>query len=265
MMIRFKKNNMKKPICVFMISALAVLAFSGCGKKDDESKNAASTTTSNNTQESQVTEPVTDESTPAPTEEAATPTPTPRPAVGVDTLSLYIDNGELARRDKAPSVYESTWTLGNDILSLEAIASTDENIDNEGRQFMYIWSSFWDTFDNRDLCKIGYFVSFDLKDGTHIEKTLLSPADTESYFNYLENYLYDDINQVPGQWYSHITEDQMTPDSILTSIKFTPGQDIDKVGDTITCTAFIYTSNEDFDENGHYIGSVSYTVVLKNK
>ena len=78
------------------------------------------------------------------------------------------------------------------------------------------------------------------------------------------NYLYDDINQVQGEWYSHLLQSEVTDKTRMTSIKFTAGQDIDKVGDTIKLTAFVYNSDDDFDASGNYKGNVSYTVTIKN-
>ena len=70
----------------------------------------------------------------------------------------------------------------------------------------------------------------------------------------LKNYLYDDINQVQGEWYSHLLQSEVTDKTRMTSIKFTAGQDIDKVGDTIKLTAFVYNSDGDFDASGNYKG-----------
>lgn len=50
----------------------------------------------------------------------------------------------------------------------------------------------------------------------------------------------------------------------VVNLKFTAGQDIDKVGDTIKLTAFVYNSDDDFDASGNYKGNVSYTVTIKN-
>ena len=183
-------------------------------------------------------------------------------AVGVTTMSLYKNYKTDGVRKKIVDSFDSAFTAGADISSFEVIASEDEVIQNNSRQFMYIWKEYWEKFEDRDACKIGYFVSFDLKDGTHIEKTIKKPSDVDSFFKYMECYLYDDINQTPGQWYSHITDAQMTDTSILTSIKFHCGTEVDKIGDHILLTAFIYTSDADFNEDGKYIGTVSASISI---
>ena len=119
-------------------------------------------------------------------------------------------------------------------------------------------------YEGYENSKIGYIVSFKLKSGEEINTTIKNPDDVFVYRNYLENYLYDDINQVQGEWYSHLLQSEVTDKTRMTSIKFTAGQDIDKVGDTIKLTAFVYNSDGDFDASGNYKGNVSYTVTIKN-
>ena len=62
----------------------------------------------------------------------------------------------------------------------------------------------------------------------------------------------------------HLFQSEVTDKTRMTSRKFTAGQDIDKVGDTIKLTAFVYNSDGDFDASGNYKGNVSYTVTIKN-
>ena len=111
----------------------------------------------------------------------------------------------------------------------------------------------------------GYRVTFDLVTGEHIDKMLLKPGDELSYREYLENYLYDDIHQVRGKWYNHLLPDDKIDQMILSSCKFTAGEKIDQVKDRITVTAFVYRGDDDFDEDGNYIGPLSYTVTMINK
>ena len=93
---------------------------------------------------------------------------------------------------------------------------------------------------------------------------LMKPGDESDYSAYIENYLYDDIHQVKGKWYNHLLPADNNADTILSSLKFTAGQKIDKVCSPMTVTAYIYSSDDDFDENGNYLGSLSYTVKIVN-
>ena len=119
-------------------------------------------------------------------------------------------------------------------------------------------------FENSQTCKIGYIVDFKLKDGQEIKKTITHPDDVFSYRNYLECYLYDDVNQIQGNWYSHLLASEVTDNTVMTSIKLTAGTDIALVGDTIKVTAFVYSSDSDFDADGNYTGNVMYSVEVKN-
>ena len=242
-----------------VIAALSFVMLTGCGNEKKEEENKVDNEISTSVEPSVVTPLPTE--TPEPTQ---VPSPTPRPDYGVTVMSLYKNYRDEGARKKVIDSYESVWVQGQDISSFEVIASDLETIPTEGRYFQDLWRTYWNAFENYEDCKIGYYVSFDLKSGENISKTILVPEDVTGYSNYIENYLYDDINQVPGQWYSHLLDSEVDEDTVISSIKFTAGQDIDQVGDTITLTAFVYYSDDDFDSDGNYIGNVSYTITIKN-
>ncbi|MGN0165993.1 MAG: hypothetical protein ACI39R_07395 [Lachnospiraceae bacterium] len=258
---RFIKIKLKKIGRALCIASLPFLLLTGCGtEKNQTPQNMISTEV-----EPTETPSVTDEPTPELTiEPTATPTPTPRPDYGVTTMSLYKNYRDEGVRKKVNGSFESVWVQGQDISSFEAIASQEESIATDGRYFQDLWKSYWNSFENHEDCKIGYFVSFDLKSGEHIQEMILEPDDVNGYSNYIENYLYDDINQIPGEWYSHLLQSEVNDDTVISSIKFTAGKDIDQVDDIITLTAFVYYSRDDFDDNGNYVGNVSYTITIKN-
>lgn len=182
---------------------------------------------------------------------------------GVDTISLYLDHKDTGIHELADE-YSSAWVKGQDIVSFDAFGCGEQTFSAGGKNFRDLWESYWTQYDGYENSKIGYIVSFKLKSGEEIRQTITDPEDVFSYRNYLENYLYDDINQVQGEWYSHLLQSEVNEKTRMTSIKFTAGQDIDKVGDTITLTAFVYNSDSDFDSQGNYTGNVSYTVTIKN-
>ena len=144
---------------------------------------------------------------------------------GVNKIALYIDHKDTGIHELADT-YSSAWVKGKDIISFDAFGCDEKT------------------------------------SGEEINTTIKNPDDVFVYRNYLENYLYDDINQVQGEWYSHLLQSEVTDKTRMTSIKFTAGQDIDKVGDTIKLTAFVYNSDDDFDASGNYKGNVSYTVTI---
>lgn len=261
-------NNMDKRLLkrirgAAVIAALTLLMLTACKNDEDNKSSSGSDEISTTVEPSGEAISPTEVPTPVPTN-TPIPTPTPRPAYGVTELSLYKNYRDEGERKLVEECFESEWVKGQDISSFEAIASTEQTISTGGRYFQDLWREYWTGFENNEDCKIGYHVSFDLKSGENISQTILVPADVEGYKNYIENYLYDDINQVKGQWYSHLLDSEVDEDTVISSIKFTAGQDIDQVGDTITLTAFVYYSDEDFDSEGNYIGNVSYTITIKN-
>lgn len=182
---------------------------------------------------------------------------------GVNKIALYIDHNDTGIHELADT-YSSAWVKGKDIISFDAFGCDEKTFSSNGMNFKKLWESYWTQYEGYENSKIGYIVSFKLKSGEEINTTIKNPDDVFVYRNYLENYLYDDINQVQGEWYSHLLQSEVTDKTRMTSIKFTAGQDIDKVGDTIKLTAFVYNSNDDFDASGNYKGNVSYTVTIKN-
>ncbi|MDD6102538.1 MAG: hypothetical protein PUB67_05435 [Clostridiales bacterium] len=251
--------SIKKSLVNGAFILLICSLFTGC--KDSQDK--VGSNHDNNT--AQITYAVTEKPenthTPSPT---VIPTPTLRPAYGVTTLSLYKNYNDLKQRKRVDECFEAEWITGKDIASFEAIASDEETINTNGRYFQDIWRQYWNSFDNNEECHIGYHVEFALKNGTKFSKYIYGPSATEEYFDYIENYLYDDINKVKGQWYSHITDSDVKPDMIISSIKFTAGKKVGEIEGDITLTAFVYYSKDDFDENGNYRGATSCTIKIRN-
>ena len=186
---------------------------------------------------------------------------------GIDTFALYRYDEASGMRVKTDR-YESAWTRSEDIISLEAFAADTENIvlsAGGGRAWYEAWRAYWQQETGAENCRIGYTVSFDLKNGEHIHAVLLKPGDELAYRPYLENYLYDDAANADAGWYSHLEPGDLSDSMLLTSIKFTPGERVDEIDDVITVTGFVYDSVNDFDYDGNYIGDVAFTTVLENR
>ena len=62
--------------------------------------------------------------------------------------------------------------------------------------------------------------------------------------------------------YSHLEE--VNDNTLMTSIKIYAVDGIDNV-QNIILTAFTYDDEDDFDDNGNYRGSSSYTINIKRK
>ena len=112
-----------------------------------------------------------------------------------------------------------------------------------------------------DNYKIGYNIKFILNDGTSLDNTFLKP-DIFYFAKYFYVYFYDDIHQKDGTMYSHLEE--VNDNTLMTSVKLYAVDGIDDVKDIIL-TAFTYDDEDDFDDNGNYRGSSSYTIEIKRK
>ena len=155
--------------------------------------------------------------------------------------------------------YSNNWTYHTAISSIEVFYTNEESIN--GNYLQDTFKEYLNTYTNIDNYKIGYIISFITING-EINKTILSPKDTEEFFNYLEVYLYDDYHREKGVWYSHTTQEEYNDETLLTSIKLTAGKNISEIISDISLTAFTY-DYDDFDDYGNYKGISKYTIIVK--
>ncbi|MBR3161793.1 MAG: hypothetical protein IKF19_03590 [Bacilli bacterium] len=166
-------------------------------------------------------------------------------------LSLYIDK-------KKANEYISPMTLYKDIVSLECYYTEDDSITN-GR-FKEVFNQYYNNYKDIDNYKIGYYIKFNTTDG-EFSQYIYRPSDVESFFDYIQIYLYDDVHQ-ESNYYSHVTNEEYNDNTLLTSIKLTASTYIDKVNSEVEVTAFTYKA-EDINENKEYIGKSKYKVIIK--
>ncbi len=165
-------------------------------------------------------------------------------------LSLYVDKKKI-------SEFESSMVKFTDIVSLECYYTEDDSI-IDGK-FSDVFNNYYAKYNNIDNYKIGYRVKFSTSDG-EVDRYIYRPSDVESYFNYIQTYLYDDIHQTTS-WYSHVEDSKYNDSTRFTSIKFTASTYIDKVTSDVEVTVFTYLDKDIVD--GKYIGNSKYTVVIK--
>jgi hypothetical protein len=172
-------------------------------------------------------------------------------------VGIYIpaENGTAAR--KRITEFSAKRTAKTDIDCFEVLASDAELV--SGASFKSIWNESWNAHGENDGTKVGFHLTFTLSDGTEISQTIRKPGDAKYFYDFLEVYLYDDIHQTG--WYSHLEDGDMKEETMITSIKLTSGSRIGEVGD-IFLTAFLYTGDDCFDEEGNYIGTVQQTVKI---
>ena len=176
--------------------------------------------------------------------------------------------------------FDSAWSIDSDIATFEAINSEEETI-NYGNYYT-LHGDYWDAVETDTEYKIGYELSFDV-DGETKVITILEPKDIERDANlYMGDYpadgngniITDDIPGYLGVWvyydinqegfYTHLTQDDMKEGVIMTSIKLRPTPDSDKISN-LKLTAFSYSSKEEFNSSGRYIGTHGYTISINNK
>lgn len=170
-------------------------------------------------------------------------------------LFLYDNN---YHNKEVLDTYETNFTSGVDIGSFEVFFTDNKVID--GNKFKDTWNKYYNEYNNIDNYKVGFNIKYTLSDGTTEGSNFLEP-DIYRYGNYFYAYLYDDINQADGAYYSHLEE--MTEENILTSIKLYAVGDISEV-ESIDLTVFTYLDKNDFKDN-IYRGNSKYTITIKNK
>lgn len=234
------KKNILKYTAVTAALAIVLSTVTGCAgdSESDEKKTTENITTENVIKE----EPT--------TEEPTTQEPTTEPYLGPDVLNFYESDWAAGCR-KLITEYTGPWTVGKDILSIDVFAADEPKISAD--TFSVVWKEYWERYEEAYDYKIGYMLEFDTQSEGTIKRTILEPDDIYGFLDYIEVYIYDDVNVPPNTWYSHLLQEQITEKTYVTSIKLTCGKRIDEVSN-ISLTAFVYKGEEDFDEQGNYVG-----------
>ncbi|MBQ6841394.1 MAG: hypothetical protein IJO63_04705 [Bacilli bacterium] len=176
-------------------------------------------------------------------------------------ISLYVDNA-FGGLDIVKDEFRDTWRLKRDIVVFGSLFTSEEIIEED--YFQNMWKNAAEKYDDYFKYKTGWHVYFKLTDGTIYDQMVFKPSDVDRFYDYLEIYLYDSANQPIGVWYSHLTDNQMTEDTVLTSMKLTAGSLYEQIDGEITVTVFTYDSEDDFDESGKYRGNSLSTVKVYN-
>lgn len=173
-------------------------------------------------------------------------------------LGIFPASNNYNNKSVITDTYYTDFISGVDIGSFEVFL-TDEKVVN-GTSFKDVWNTYYNKYENIESYKIGYNIKFILKDGTIYEGNFLTP-NIFKFSEFFYVYLYDDINQPDGAFYSHLEE--VNDNTMITSIKIYAVSGIDKVENFIL-TAFTY-DDDDFDENGNYRGNSINGIRIKRK
>lgn len=172
-------------------------------------------------------------------------------------LGLYSSSDSYSNKKLIEDAYYTTFTNGVDLGSFEVYYTNDKVL--SGTSFKDIWNKYYNDYTDIDNYKIGYNIKFILSDGTNFDNTFLEP-DIFKFGDYFYVYMYDDVHQKDGAFYSHIEE--MEDNTLMTSIKIYGVDNIDKV-ENIILSVFTYDSDDDFDEEGNYRGISRYAIRIK--
>ena len=193
-----------------------------------------------------------------------TPTiaPTVEPYIDSNPIKLGLYLSENNRR-LLQTTYTNTWQYHHDINTFNVFYSQQEELEDSAIRICY--GQCLEKYDQDIINKYknGFHLRFTTTEGV-VDKTILSPKDTEEFYDFLEIYLYDSYHRKAGEWYSHTTEEEFNENTTLTSIKLTAGKRIDEITSDIEVMAFSY-DDDDFDENGNYRGISKYSITVKRK
>lgn len=172
--------------------------------------------------------------------------------------ALYKSEG--AKRVLVKEINEK-WIVNKDITVLTMIPTLEEILPKENIKDEFY--KYFNNYKNSSNYKIGYQISFEIDNERKFTQTILKPEDTYSFYDYVQVYLYDDINNAGKSFYSHV--EKMADNTILTSIKLTGSTYINNITSPIELTVFTYKDEKDFNKENKYIGKSMYKVILNNK
>ena len=186
-------------------------------------------------------------------------------------VRLYlIDFG--AHTGKLVTEYTGVWDPAYDINIFEAI-NTDQDTFIYDDYYM-LHESYWNAVDTQVPYKIGYELSFDVN-GQHKVITILKPddiatnpdlfmgdAENDEVTGYMGVWVYNDIGQ--SGTYIHLTQADMADDTLMTSIKLRPTPQSDQITN-LKLKVFSYSSTQEFDSSGHYIGTHGYEIPINKQ
>ena len=158
------------------------------------------------------------------------------------------------------TAYNCSFVQYKDIAWLSIFPSNDSVINYT--TLKDTWTRYKEQYNEINY-KFGINIKYELKNGEKINLNILKPSDNASIFEYIQIYLYDGYN-AKTSWYDHLEDNEITDETVFTSIKLTGSTYIDDIISPITLTVFTYDGLDDFDENSNYIGNSKYTITLEN-
>lgn len=180
--------------------------------------------------------------------------------INIDT---YIDENPvkvaLYQNNKKVKSYNTEIINDKDIAVFDVYYTNDEETTEKDTKSNYL--KYYNMYENISNTKTGFYIELEA-DNKKIEHLVLDPSSEYALDPYFYIYLYDDINQEPYTYYSHLTKEEMNDSTIISSIKIYSAEAENKITSPITLTVFTYDSLDDITEDNHYRGNSSYTITI---
>ena len=170
-------------------------------------------------------------------------------------IGIYSDNGT-----RMTSMNTSLTPLEN--IGSFLVYPSNENTVNFNGRFGDSFHDEWIKYNTNNLLKIGFNIKFSLDDGRNVSFNVLDPNSAIGEYNeYMLCYLYDAYKNRNSSFYSHIEQNELTSDTLYTSIKLQTGGYGNRINSKILLTVFTYDSEDDFLDN-EYRGNSKHTVTI---
>lgn len=183
------------------------------------------------------------------------PTPTEIPYIDQNPVKVGLyQNGKLVK--------DLVTSYGNsvDIASFDVYFTNEENVYSSDTKNNF--KKYSANYQDSNKYKIGFFIKFMVGD-KEVSGNILGPDNMYLASPYVYNYLYDDVHQPDGAWYSHVESDQVNDETIYSSIKLYAAEDGNKITSPITLMVYTYDSLDDFDSDGFYRGNSKYEITIR--
>lgn len=255
-----RKKAMKSlilAIILLVLIAVVIVLIVSCGKKKEKPKETE----------------ISSETVVIPEE---TQTESKKVVVNEKPVSLYVIDYGTMTCNKVSSIRKE-WSVNEDLEAFGAFATDEPSFEFSSETQAH--NDIWNRTSTEKEYKIGYELSFDV-DGKNKVITILKPGDIENnpdLYNgdypedgdysgitgYMGAWVYDDMHQ-DGGFYIHITQAEVTDETLLTSIKLRPTPQSEKI-DNLVLKGFSYSSKDEFDSDGHYIGDYASVVKIEKE
>lgn len=165
----------------------------------------------------------------------------------------------LYENNKIVKSYTTKISNNKDIAVFDVYYTNDEETTEKDTKSNFL--KYYNMYENISNIKTGFYFEFEA-DNKKIEHLVLDPTSEYALDPYFYIYLYDDINQKPYTYYSHLKQEEMNDSTIISSIKVYSAEAENRITSPITLTVFTYDSLDDITEDNHYRGNSSYTITI---